>query len=374
MITQTQIANVPGTDLAALTQLQSLSAVSPDAALCRPLDELVRSALKAAARSSHSKRAYATSIGLFLQFLDRERGELVPAPLALSARPFAAVRPNGRQTEWIFKGPAAVLRLVDAGLVDSFRAWRESEGDKPNTATVRVYATRSFLAVAYRDGVLTTEQAQALGVKAYHQRQDRDEQPVGRRLSPAEVRVLRDACDESTNKRKRDVAIMDAMLYLGLRREEVANLQLNAFHQDGGRWWLVITGKGKKTRRLKVHDALFKSLSTWLEAAGLKLGTAGWFFQTVNKGDRIIGQPLDAGGLTRLIAEYGHGSSLAPLDGPNRLSPHDLRRTCARNAYDNGANLLLVQAMLGHSDPKTTARYIGAFEQDDNTAVDYVRY
>ena len=49
-------------------------------------------------------------------------------------------------------------------------------------------------------------------------------------------------------------------------------------------------------------------------------------------------------------------------------------RTCARNAYDNGASLLLVQAMLGHSDPKTTARYIGAYDQDENTAVDYVRY
>jgi len=53
---------------------------------------------------------------------------------------------------------------------------------------------------------------------------------------------------------------------------------------------------------------------------------------------------------------------------------HDLRRTCARNAYTNGASLLLVQAMLGHEDPKTTARYIGADETDDDTAVDYVRY
>lgn len=374
MIAQPQIATTRNTQLPALIQLESLSAVSPEAALRRPLEELVRSAIHAAAHSKHSERSYATAIGLFLQFLDRERGNLVPAPMATSARPFASTRPIGRVTEWIFKGPAAVLRLVDAGLVDSFRAWREREGDNPNTASVRVYAVRSFLAVAFRDGVLTTEQAQALGLKAYRQRQNRDEQPVGRRLSAAEVRVLREACDASSNKGKRDIVIIDAMLYLGLRREEVARLQLNAFHQDGGRWWLVITGKGKKTRRLKLHDALFKSLSTWMEAAELKLGTEGQLFRTVNKGDRINGQPLDAGGLARLIAEYGHRASLAPLDGPNRLSPHDLRRTCARNAYDNGANLLLVQAMLGHSDPKTTARYIGAFEQDDNTAVDYVRY
>lgn len=49
-------------------------------------------------------------------------------------------------------------------------------------------------------------------------------------------------------------------------------------------------------------------------------------------------------------------------------------RTMARNAYDNVANLVIVQQVLGHSDPKTTARYIGAYADVDNTAVDYVRY
>ncbi len=72
--------------------------------------------------------------------------------------------------------------------------------------------------------------------------------------------------------------------------------------------------------------------------------------------------------------EYGARAQLAPRYGAQQLSPHDLRRTCARNAYDNGANLLLVQAALGHTDPKTTAHYIGTFDQDDHTAIDYVRY
>jgi integrase len=76
----------------------------------------------------------------------------------------------------------------------------------------------------------------------------------------------------------------------------------------------------------------------------------------------------------RLVTHYGHLASLAPAKGKNQLSAHDLRRTCARNAFDNGASLLLVQAMLGHSDPKTTAHYIGAFEDDSHTAVDFVRY
>jgi hypothetical protein len=46
----------------------------------------------------------------------------------------------------------------------------------------------------------------------------------------------------------------------------------------------------------------------------------------------------------------------------------------ARNAFDNEASLLLIQDQHRHSNPKTTARYIGTYEEDDNTTVDYVRY
>jgi integrase len=67
-------------------------------------------------------------------------------------------------------------------------------------------------------------------------------------------------------------------------------------------------------------------------------------------------------------------AGLGPISGPGKLAPHDLRRTCARNAYDHGATLLQVQTLLGHSDPKTTARYIGADSDDDNTAVDRLKY
>lgn len=366
-----------------LARLPGFSAVSETAALRRPLADVVHATLQSAGRSAHTQRAYQTAIGLFVQHLDQTRGDLIPPDLAAQWRPLASadkqVERRGdrvaQRTVWTFNGPAAVLRMVDAGLLDGFRAWREAEGDSPNAASLRVYAVRTFLSVAYRDGILTTEQAQALGLKAYRQRQKRDEQPVGRRLTPAEVRTLRGACNVRAVKGKRDAALLDAMLYLGLRAEEVAQLHLSDFRQDGGRWWVVLSGKGCKTRRLKVHDKFFKSLTAWLNAAGLTLGESdGCVFLSVNKGDHITGNGLNANVIGRLVSEYGYVAGLAPAMGHNRLSPHDLRRTCARNAYDNGASLLHVQAMLGHSDPKTTARYIGAFDGDGETAVDYVRY
>lgn len=356
---------------ATMAQLAGFSAASPEFALRRPLAELVEATLQAAARSVHTRRAYQTAIGLFLKYLDgQERTQQAPADW----RPLAETHQEGKRTVWEYRGAAAVLRLVDAGLLDGFRVWRENQGDGPNATASRMYAVQTFLRVALRDGVLTQDQADAIGLKPYRQRQKRDQQPVGRRLAKAEVKALRAAVDTTRAKGKRDLAILDAMLYAGLRREETASLDLSDFRQDGGRWWLVLSGKGQKTRRVKVADALFGSLTGWLEAAGLCLGWQGAVFCSVKKSGQITQKAINASVVGRLVAEYGHKAGLAPLAGDNRLSAHDLRRTAARNAYVNGAKLLMVQAMLGHSDPSTTTRYIGADDDDASTAVDFVRY
>jgi integrase len=353
---------------------RSFSADGYDTALRRPLTNLVSATLTAAGRSSATQRAYQTAIGLFVEYLDRERGDWLPEDLARHLRPFAEATTERRRTIWTFRPPVVVLRFVDAPLLDGFYTWREAAGDSVNTATLRVCAVRTLLAVALRDGILTSEQALALGISVYRQRRKRVTQPVGRRLTPSEVRLLRSAVDRTTSKGKRDLAILDVMLYLGLRREEVADLDLSNFRQDGGRWWLILTGKGGKLRRLKMHDVLYSSLTAWLQAVGLSFNSDGPVFRSFDRGDHITAKTIGASLVGQLVATYGYAASIAAEHGPNQLSPHDLRRTCARNAYDNGASLLLVQAMLGHEDPKTTAHYIGAFEADDDTAVDYVRY
>lgn len=369
--------------LALRDQMQQLSMASRDAAGQRPISELVNELMAAAGRSEHTRRAYRTAVGMFLQFLESERGQLVPNDLA-KWKPFAKVRTvhtkgKGRQgaprTEWVFNPPGMVLRLVDGGSVDRFRAWREGQGDSPNTASVRTAAVRSFLSVALRAGILTLEQGQHLGIKPYRQRQVRDLKPVGRRLTTSEVRTLRSTCSRETIKSKRDLAIIDAMLYLGLRREEVCSLRIEDFRQDGGRWWLFLEGKGQKTRRLKVHDLVYRSVTDWLADVDRSLGESeGRVFLNLNRHGGLTGKPVNGAVVARIVAELGAESGLASQAGSGRLSPHDLRRTMARNAYDNGADLLLIQQWLGHSDPKTTAHYIGATEHDDNTAGDYVRY
>jgi integrase len=363
------------TGAAWLANVSSRAIQGGDPALELPVGELVQMFLNAAGGdSTNTARAYLSGVALFLQFLTDELGGELPEEW----RPLARPTQEGRKTVWEFRGLAGVLRRVVPGTLDNFTAWRQLEGDSRATSNLRRRAVCTFLRVAYREGVLTDGQAQKMGLRIYRKREKRDEKPVGRRLTGEEVRKLREIVllkAKSEPKAIRDRAILDLSLFVGLRRDEIANLTVGNIRPDGGRWWLVLTGKGQKVRRIKVHDVLYKSLADLCSLAGLSMGEGEYpLFTNLAKGGKTTGNRLNGSVIGRLVAEYGFYANLAPLAGENCLSPHDLRRTCARNAFDNGATLPQVQAMLGHSDVKTTMHYIGSVEDDTNTAVDFVRY
>lgn len=366
-----------------------LSVTSTEAALRRPLSDVVAAALNAASKSKHTRRAYDTAIATFIDYLETERGHLLPdRPGIVDWRPFVQKWVNGdlvaiaqdtgkAKTEHVYSDvTAAVLRLVDAALLDAYAGHRRALGDSENTVVSRLAAVRAFLSVALRDNVLTQKQAVNMGLSPYKARVSRDQAVIGRRLTKPEVRALLGAVGVKTTKGRRDLAMLSCMLYAGLRVEETANLRLNNLQLDKGRWWLVLKGKRKKKRRVKVHDALFEALSDWTATAGL--GDWGQdrrpLFYTMTRGDNVKDNQVTPTDVSRLVAMGGALAGLAPPSGPGRLGAHDLRRTAARNAYDNGATLLQVQKLLGHSDPKTTARYIGLGEEETETAADFIHY
>jgi len=310
-----------------------------------PLAELfARFIVATSERSENTARAYQTGAGMFLQWLGDQYGQELAQPSK-----------EGRKTVWVIRGDVQPLQDIDLATLDLYRAFLRSNGSTQKTIDQRLGAVNSFLSVALRDKAISREQGQDLDLKPYKARQRHNDQPVGRRLKPAEVRKLREIVllrAKTDNKAKRDRAILDFMLFAGLRRSEVASLALANIKQDGGRWWLIFEGKGNKTRRVKVHDELFKSLTDWLQALGRSMGNgdAGAVFCNLDKaGNPTKAATLGEAVIGRLVAEYGAAAGLAPLEAPKDendksirgviLSPHDLRRTCARNAYDNGATI-----------------------------------
>jgi len=381
---QNPIVSTPQDPLTQLVQngQRSLSYADGDLAIRRPLAEIVQATLDAAAKNSpHTRRAYTVAMAFFLAYLYQERGHLVPAAVPFEVTKWVGdvahqvTDDTGRKhAEYDFgQTPAAVLRLVDQSLVDGFAAWRLSQGDAPNTATTRLYAVRTFLSVALRENVLTPDQQKNLALEPYKTKQKRDAKPVGRRLSKPEVQALRSAPDPTTAKGKRDLAILDCGLYLGLRQAEIAGLKMSDFTLDGGQWYVTLTGKGSKTRKLRLAKAVEESLLTWCNAAGLNWHDDRPVFYAVDRWDHIKDTPITATDVSRTVGALGARAGIATAQGRGRLASHDLRRTFARTAHDNGASLLLVQRALGHSSPQTTALYIG-LHGDDKSATDFVYY
>ena len=130
----------------------------------------------------------------------------------------------------------------------------------------------------------------------------------------------------------------------GLRREEIASL--HARHV--GRDFLHITGKGGKSRRIPIHPDLRPYLDDLARADT-------WAFPShVKPGEHVTPETI-----CRWVS--------AALGGP--WTTHSLRRRFAMSAYEGTHDLRAVQALLGHSSPATTARYIHADDDALTAAV-----
>lgn len=233
----------------------------------------------------------------------------------------------------------------------------------PATANKMLSALRGVLRAAWQLGYMTAEDyhgaAAVKGVKGG------PEDPRGRALTRGELGALLGACAaDNTAAGLRDGAIIAVLYACGLRRAELAGLDL-ADLQTGGEGvpWLVIRqGKGNKTRRVPVANGALVALQDWLSARG---ATAGPLFVPVNKGGRVIlGQRMTPQAIMGLLTKRGRAARIAAF------SPHDLRRTFISELLDLGADIATVQKLAGHAQVTTTARYDRRGDRAKRAAVD----
>jgi site-specific recombinase XerD len=147
--------------------------------------------------------------------------------------------------------------------------------------------------------------------------------------------------DEPEWRRHRDAAVLEVLYASGVRVSELCTLQLDQVHLGEG--YLTVWGKGSKERRVPLGGPACDALAGWLsirhEAAPPE--AAGSVF--VNE----RGKQLTPRDVRRIIDRR----SASPTH------PHALRHTFATHLLDGGADLRVVQELLGHSDVATTQRY-----------------
>jgi site-specific recombinase XerD len=269
---------------------------------------------------------------------------------------------------WAAERQAHTLGDVTRGVLIAYRDDLKARGYAVASIARKLSCIRQALEYAFAEGLIPSNPAKT--VKAY---KVPDVSPR-HALDAAQVRALLAQPNRATLKGARDYAILSVLLYLGMRRSEVAGLSCAQFGEERSHTTLHVHGKGGKVRLLPVPPQVGEAILSYLEQDGRadafsRRAEAPLFRPTKNPryGNRTD-KTLTADAIWRMVKRFALAAGIAEID------VHTLRHTPLTAALDGGASLRRVQAMAGHSDPKTTARYDSRRGGLDESAVYRVDY
>lgn len=252
------------------------------------------------------------------------------------------------RSEATVRGYCSDLRLLARGVPDfasftlaELRAWLASaveEGKSRSTLARRTAALRAFSSWATREGYLDVDVAQRLATPA-----------VGKHLptvmSPAKAgELMMNAVSADEAHFLRDSAMLEFLYATGTRVAELVGLDIDDL--DLSRRTARVTGKGNKQRVVPFGESAADALGQWLEVGRPHLAgdTPAVFVGT--RGGRIDPRQV------RRVVEKA-----AQVTGAPGLTPHGLRHSAATHLLEGGADLRVVQELLGHSSLQTTQVY-----------------
>ena len=235
----------------------------------------------------------------------------------------------------------AAMRFQHAALIRSKLAAEYA----PATVNKRLSALRGVLKAAWKLGQMSAEDyhkaASVENVKG-------ETIPAGRDLSSGEIAALLAACESDESPAGvRDAAIIGVMYGAGLRRNEVANLDVSDWNPATGRL-TVRAGKRNKDRTAYILNGAGRAVEDWLDIRGREPGA---LFVPVNKGGKLQYRRMTTQALYNMLKRRAQDA------GVDDFSPHDMRRTFVGDLLDAGADISTVAKMAGHASVNTTARY-----------------
>ncbi len=214
------------------------------------------------------------------------------------------------------------------------------------TANKMLSALRRVLKEAWRLGLMTAEESARAADVRNIEVSTPSQAETGRHLTMGELMALMGACADGSNAGARDAALIAVGYACGLRRSELAGLQVSDFERDQD--CLTIRGKRNKTRIVPINDGALDALSDWLHVRG---DESGPLFVQIRRGDHMKDEGISA------QAVYNILESRREMAGVKPFTPHDLRRTFAGELLSAGADIATVQQLMGHASVTTTAGY-----------------
>ncbi len=275
-----------------------------------PLATFVRHLRFEVGASSHTVKSYASDLVQFQRFLAEVNG-----------------RSDGVST-------VDELRAIDTRLVRAYLVRLHERRLEPASIARQLAALRSWLTFLVRRGVLPVNPARDV-------RAPKLPKKLPSFLPIDEATLLVDGRRSAGVQRERDHAILELLYASGLRVAEAAGLDVDDI--DRTEQTVRVTGKGGKERIVPFGRQAARALDAYVAQRGPGRGAlfrnARGGRLTVRSIHTIVRRTARAAGITR------------------RVSPHTLRHTFATHLLDAGADLRMIQELLGHSRLGTTQRY-----------------
>lgn len=277
-------------------------------------------------RSDKTMNEYFTDLRLFLRYLKHTRG-LVPSDASFDTIDISDV-------------DVTLLRSVT--LSDAYAFMNFIKNDRGNTATTRARKTTAlrmfFRYLTDSQHLLETNPLQNLEAP-------KTRKSLPKYLSLEQSKELLDAADGEFAER--DYCMLTLLLNCGLRRAELAGLNLSDIGQDHS---LRVLGKGNKERQLYLNDACWDAIQAYLKVRpvdGVPRKDKNALFLSHLK------QRITLQGVHYVVKGY-----LAKVPGAEGLSTHKLRHTAATLMYQYGhVDIRVLQEVLGHENLGTTEIY-----------------
>ncbi len=231
------------------------------------------------------------------------------------------------------------LITADANDYRDYLQNQSRRGQSTKTVARRLAAVRVFLRHLEGQGHDVAPILQQL-------ERPKPERSLPKVLSRAQVNQLIAAPDPKSYLFSRDVAILELLYASGLRASELCDLKLRDVNLQVG--CVRVLGKGMKERIVPMGKAAIEALGRYLLETRPKLDRHGSERLFISR----TGKPLERVALWMLVERYGRRSGLL-----KHISPHVLRHCFASHLLGGGADLRVVQELLGHSDVSTTQIY-----------------
>jgi integrase/recombinase XerD len=289
-------------------------------------------------------------IGAFLEMMSAERGA--------AKNTIEAYRRDLSDYAGYVAGRQSSLLTVDRDTVNAYLDRLRHDGLSASSSARRLSAIRQFHKFLCADGMRADDPTRIVASPKSRRALPKvlSIAEVDRLLSTAEAEANAAASPQKQAAALRLYVLLELLYATGLRVSELVSLRRSAVMRDAS--FLTVTGKGNKERVVPVNDRARDAIKAYL--ATLEPGSPFLFPATGAEG--YLSRQVFARDLKGLAARAGISSA--------RVAPHVLRHAFASHLLAGGADLRVVQMLLGHADISTTQIYTHVLDEKLRTLVE----